>query len=203
MATTANTKQKNREASQPDARVQRSKKAVLAAAHELLSQAGLGGVSVDAVSERSGVAKTTIYRHWRSRTALLLDACSNLSARPQPPDTGTLRGDLETMALYLAGRLQTAGWANVLPSIVDAAERDPKLARLQASLHGEMRGAFKVIIERGQERGEVDAAADPTEVIAAVMGPLYYRRWFSREPLDEGFVRGVVERAVRTTSPAR
>src|SRR5437899_1011281 len=38
--------------------------------NELLSEAGLGGVSVDAVSKRSGVAKTTIYRHWPSRTAL-------------------------------------------------------------------------------------------------------------------------------------
>src|SRR5215475_14064822 len=94
MATTANTKQKNREASQPDARVQRSKKPVLAAAHELLSQPGLGGVSVDAVSERSGVAKTTIYRHWRSRTALLLDACSKLGNKPEAPDTGSLKGDV-------------------------------------------------------------------------------------------------------------
>ena len=198
LSSMADKRQKKRGSSRTDERIHRSKKAVLAAAHELLSKGGLGGVSVDAVSKRSGVAKTTIYRHWPSRTALLLDACSNLSARPQPPDTGTLQGDLETMALYLATRLQTAGWAKVLPSIVDAAERDPKLARLQASLHGEMRGAFRTIVERGQERGEVDKAIDPAELIAAVMGPLYYRRWFSREPLDEGFVRGVVERAVRT-----
>lgn len=190
-------------AARPDGRVLRSKKAVLAAAHQLLSEGGLGGVSVDAVSERSGVAKTTIYRHWPSRTALLLDACSTLTARPQPPDTGTLRGDLETMALYLAARLQTAGWAKVLPSIIDAAERDPKLAKLQATLHGEMRGAFRVIVERGQQRGEADRAIDPAELIAAVVGPLYYRRWFSRETLDEKFVRGVVDRAVRTAAPAR
>ena len=197
------TKQEKRGTYRPADRVLRSKTAVLAAAHELLSEGGLGGVSVDAVSERSGVAKTTIYRHWPSRTALLLDACSKLSARPQPPDTGTLRGDLETMALYLAARLQTAGWAKVLPSIVDAAERDPKLAKLQASLHGEMRGAFRTIVERGQERGEAETAIDPAELIAAVMGPLYYRRWFSREPLDEKFVRGVVERAVKTAASVR
>lgn len=180
----------------PGDRVQRSKQAVLTATHELLSEGGLGGVSVDAVSERSGVAKTTIYRHWPSRSALLLDACSRLSARPQAPDTGSLKGDLETMALYIAHRLRTANWAAVLPSIIDAAERNPELADLQARLHAEMRGAFRVIVERAQQKGELSGRVDPADVIACVLGPMYYRRWFSREALDERFVKGVVKRAL-------
>ena len=61
-------------AADADARVLRSRKAVLAATLRLLAEAGLSGVSVDEVSKRSGVAKTTIYRHWSSRSALLLDA---------------------------------------------------------------------------------------------------------------------------------
>jgi AcrR family transcriptional regulator len=182
-----------------DERILRSKKAVLEAAHRLLSEAGLGGVSVDEVSKRSGVAKTTIYRHWPSRSALLLDACANLSARPQAPDTGSLQGDLETLSLYIAANLRTASWATVLPSIIDAAERDSKLAELQKKLHGEMRTAFRLIVERAQKRGEIAASVEPSEVIAAILGPLFYRRWFSREPLDGRFVRGVVDRAVRTS----
>src|SRR5271157_53993 len=63
-----------------DERVRKSKEAVLATTHQLMSEAGLGGVSIDAVSKRSGVAKTTIYRHWPSRSALLLDACSKMGA---------------------------------------------------------------------------------------------------------------------------
>jgi AcrR family transcriptional regulator len=181
-----------------DDRVQRSKEAVLAATHELLSKSGLAGVSVDAVSERSGVAKTTIYRHWPSRSALLLEACSQLSARPQPPDTGSVKSDLETLAGYIAARLRTANWARVLPSIIDAAERDPKLAALQARLHGEMRAAFRTIVERAQTKGELPANTDPAEVIASVLGPLYYRRWFSRETLDERFVKNVVKRAIES-----
>jgi AcrR family transcriptional regulator len=186
-----------------DERVERSKKAVLAAAHQLLTEGGLGGVSVDEVSKRSGVAKTTIYRHWPSRTALLLEACSSLSARPQAPDTGAFRSDLETMTLFVAERLSTAAWASVMPSIIDAAERDPELARLQAQIHGEMRGAFRTIVERGQSRREVDAQINPTEFIAAVLGPLFYRRWISREALDEQFVRNVVERAVQAATRTR
>src|SRR5579871_945268 len=108
---------------EPDERVARSKRVVLAAAHELLTESGLSGVSVDEVSRRSGVAKTTIYRHWPSREALLLDACSQLTARPPVPDTGSVRSDLEALAGGAAMRLQQP-WATVLPSIVDSGERD-------------------------------------------------------------------------------
>jgi AcrR family transcriptional regulator len=180
-----------------DERVQRSKKAVLTATYQLLSEAGFSGVSVDAVSKRSGVAKTTIYRHWPSRSALLLDACSNMGSRPQAPDTGSLKGDLELLVKHTAHQLRTAAWATVAPSIIDAAERDQELANVQARTHSGVRSPFQTVIERAQQRGELSRDLDPSHVIAAIFGPLFYRRWFSREPLDEAFTKSVVERAIR------
>jgi AcrR family transcriptional regulator len=178
-----------------DERVQRSKKAVLAATYRLLSEAGLSGVSVDAVSERSGVAKTTIYRHWPSRSALLLDACSNMGSKPQAPDTGSFKGDLEVLIKYLAHQLRTAAWATVAPSIIDAAERDQELAKIQARIHSEMRAPFCTVVERARQKGELSRNLDSSHVVAAILGPLFYRRWLSREPLDEAFTNAIVERA--------
>jgi len=77
--------------------VRRSKEAVMAATYELLQETGLGGLTVDAVSERSGVAKTTIYRHWPTRSALVIDACSKLGTRREVPDTGSLAGDMAVL----------------------------------------------------------------------------------------------------------
>jgi AcrR family transcriptional regulator len=179
-----------------DERVEKSKRAVLAATYELLTKSGLSGVSVDEVSRRSGVAKTTIYRHWPSRESLLLDACSQLSTRPPVPDTGNLRTDLETLACGAANRLQQP-WATVMPSIIDAAERDKNLAQLQAGIHAQIRGAFVSVIERAQERGELPRSQDARELVASVLGPILYRRFFSRELLDEAFAKKVVERALR------
>ena len=179
-----------------DERVERSKKLVLAATHELLTKTGFGGVSVDEVSRRSGVAKTTIYRHWPSRNSLLMDACSKLSSRPQAPDTGSVKGDLELLAVMVSQKLHQP-WSTVLPSIIDAAERDKDLAHLYAQIHAQMRSAFGVVIERGQQRGEVSRKQDPAEIIAFILGPFFYRRWFSREPLSEAFAKRVVERAIR------
>jgi len=179
-----------------DERVEKSKKAVLAATYELLTKSGFSGVSVDEVARRSGVAKTTIYRHWPSRESLLLDACSQLSTRPPVPDTGRLRTDLETLACGAAIRLQQP-WATVLPSIIDAGERDKELAKLQAGIHAQMRGAFVAVVERGQERGELPRTHDARELVASIIGPILYRRFFSRESLDEAIAKRVVERALR------
>ena len=179
-----------------DERVEKSKKAVLATTYELLTKSGLSGVSVDEVSRRSGVAKTTIYRHWPSRESLLLYACSQLSSRPQVPDTGTLRGDLELLASIVAARLQQP-WATVMPSIIDAAERNKDLAKVQSGIHGQMRGALVTVIERAQERGELSRSHDARELVDCILGPIFYRRFFSREPLDETFARSIVHRALQ------
>ncbi len=186
-----------------DDRVRRSKETVLATTYQLMSEGGIGGVSIDEVARRSGVAKTTIYRHWPSRSALLLDACSKLGSRVDPPDTGSLEGDLRALAARLAGQLQTARWPTILPSIIDAAERDPELAQLHARLHAGFTAPYLAVIERAKTRGELPPHHDPADLVAAIMGPLFYRRWFSREPLDERFFKGVVASVLAGLRPER
>lgn len=177
-----------------DERVLKSKKAVMAATFQLLAEEGFSGVSVDEVSRRSGVAKTTVYRHWPSRSALLIDACSNLGAKPQAPDTGTFKGDLTALATHMAGRLRSDRWASILPSVIDAAERDPQLAEMHTRLHAGFMAPLYAIIDRAQKRGELPRDCEPSEIVAGIVGPLFYRRWFSRQPLDERFVKNIVER---------
>jgi AcrR family transcriptional regulator len=177
------------------ARVQRSKDAVLATTNELMSEAGIGGVSIDEVSRRSGVAKTTIYRHWPSRSALLLDASSRLGAPLRAPDTGSLEGDLTALVGYLAQQLNEARWPTILPSIVDAAERDPEIAAMHAKLQAGFAAPYLTVIEQAKKRGEV-SKREPADIVAAIYGPFFYRRWYSREPIDKPFVDSVVRMAL-------
>jgi AcrR family transcriptional regulator len=178
-------------------RVRRSKEAILKVTSELLSETGLGGVSVDEVSRRSGVAKTTIYRHWPTRSALLLDTCSRLGQTPVIPNTGNLKGDVTALALGIADGLRSARWPSVLPSIIDAAERDSEIAELHTRLHAARISPFHEIIDRAKAKGELPQDFDGSRLVAALLGPMFYRRWFSREKLDEKFVRGVVENALK------
>ena len=195
------TKKKNGAASspipEPDARVRRSREAVLAVTHQMMSETGLSGVSIDEVSKRSGVAKTTIYRHWPSRADLLLEACSKLGSKWEAPDTGSLRGDVETLAMALASFLRTAQAAKIIPSIVDAAEHDPKIAKLlHVHVHAGIMAPLYEVIERAQKKGEIGRSQDASHLIASIVGPLFFRRWFSREPLDAHFVRAIVHSTI-------
>jgi AcrR family transcriptional regulator len=187
-----------------DGRVRRSRDRVLATAFELLSENGVGGFSIDEVARRSGVAKTTIYRHWPSREALILDAASRISAEQEVPDTGSLEGDLTALLANLGHLLGTARWSSVVPSIVDVAERDPGFAAVHGKIQRGHAAAFREVIVRAAGRGLLPAETDPSTMISALIGPLYYRRWFSREPIDGQFVNTIVSNVIsgqRTGEP--
>ena len=149
-----------------DKRVQRSKEAVLETTHELLSEGGVSGVSMDEISRRSGVSKTTIYRHWPSRSALMLEACSKLNAWPETPDTGSLKDDVTALVTFLVHHLQSARGPTVFPSIIDAAEHDPEMARLQARIHAGLLAPFLAVAERAKKKGELPPGQSPSEFAA-------------------------------------
>jgi len=183
-----------------DGRVRRSKDAVLRATLDLLTEGGVGGVSVDEVSRRSGVAKTTIYRHWATRSDLILDACSRLSAEQEAPDTGGFESDVTALLTGIATLLGAARWSSVVPSIIDAAERDPELAHIHSRIQMGHTAPLQAVIAQAVRTGELPADTDRSAMIAALVGPLFYRRWFSREPLDQEFVRSIVRAAIKSSN---
>lgn len=170
-----------------------SRERVLSAALELLTESGLGGLTIDDVSKRSGVAKTTIYRHWSNRNALIVDACLRMTDGDQdPPDTGSIDTDLRAILTELADLLATARWSSIMPSIVDAAERDPEIAEVHSRLQVWHAAPMRAALERAVARGELSPEVDISAMASALRGPLYFRRWFTREPIDGPFVDLVV-----------
>ncbi|WP_198418766.1 TetR/AcrR family transcriptional regulator [Cryobacterium sp. TMT4-31] len=157
---------------------------MLSHTYALLVEEGFGGASIDEISRRSGVAKTTIYRHWPTRTELLLDACAQLGWSVDFVSTGAFESDIRVHLVELAQRLQTEGWTRLLPSILDAAERDPDVAEVQGTLQQAWAAPIRRIVEAAVDRGEISSDADPDTIAALALGPLYYRRWFSRQPID-------------------
>jgi AcrR family transcriptional regulator len=177
-------------------RVERSRHTVLATAFELLSEGGVASFTVDEVARRSGVAKTTIYRHWPTREALVIDACSRMIAQQETPDTGSLEGDVTAILVEIAHLLQTANWSFVLPSIVDTAERDPEFAEIHSRIQRGHTAPLREVLQRAAGRGELSAHVNVSTIVAALLGPLFYRRWFSREPIDDQFVKAIIKRVL-------
>jgi AcrR family transcriptional regulator len=177
-------------------RVQRSRELVLAAAYQSLCENGVGGFSVDEVARRSGVAKTTIYRHWPSREALVVDTCSQMTSEEAPPDSGSLEGDVTSILRNLGHILGTAKWSTVVPSIVDAAERDADFANVHANIQRGHAAPLRRVLDQAKANGGLRATADPSSIVSALIGPLYYRRWFSREPIDNQFIDMIVNNVI-------
>ena len=180
-----------------DERVRRSRMIVLAATAELLFERGFAGVSVDEISRRSGVAKTTIYRHWPTRADLLRDACSTIGTPQDVPDTGNFETDVTALMTDLAQLLRTKQWTSVLPSIIDAAERDPDIANMYSKLQHGYSVPFETVILRAVAKGELPEDTDAAMLIAALTGPLFFRRWFSRDPLTDAFAKQIVQQIIR------
>jgi AcrR family transcriptional regulator len=181
----------------PDVRIRRSRATVLEVTAELLLERGFAGVSVDEITRRSGIAKTTIYRHWPTRADLLRDACSSIGTPLEVPDTGSFEGDVTSLLTSLAHLLRSEKWTSVLPSVIDAAERDPDIAAVYSRLQEGYSAPLQSIIQRAMHKGELSKTTDAALLVAALTGPLFYRRWFSREPLTTAFAKQIVRLVLR------
>lgn len=190
-ATTSPGETPNRQAS----RVRRSRAKVLEAAVAVLADRGTASFSVDAVVERSGVAKTTIYRHWPNRSELLAAAIADLGGVSRIPNTGSLRGDL--LAFFRKGIDAVDGAhpdlrMRSLPGIIEAANRDPDLAAAGATVVAATVASLKPILERGLVRGEVRPDCDLEAMAHVLLGALFVHGAL-RYPTTGDYVRQVVD----------
>src|SRR5918994_7987408 len=87
---------------EPDPRVERSRRVILEAVLDELGAVGYGALTIEGVAARAGVGKSTIYRHWGGKLALVEDAFRTLKAQVVVPESGCLRdrviGMLEQVA---------------------------------------------------------------------------------------------------------
>jgi len=174
-----------------------ARRRVLAATVELVAERGIGQLSIEEVAARSGVAKTTIYRHWPGRTALILESVNAHFERVGAPDTGSLRGDLEAFFVGVARADEYGYNARVMPCLVEAATRDPEMADL-LELVGEQRTRIVLTIaERAQQRGELAGDIDPDVIVASIVGPLVFHKLVRRRPADDAFVARCLDVAVQ------
>jgi AcrR family transcriptional regulator len=183
----------------------RSEDAILQAALDLVADHGVSGLTVDAVAAKAGVGKQTIYRHWGSRARLIHAAISCMHDADDPPDTGTLRGDLTFLLERLVGFLNRDDTRRVLPSLIDAAERDPELAELRQVQIDQKRAVFEHVLRRAVERGELPPDADLDVMIDLLAGSFFYRRIVGRRPVAVADIEpllALVLRAVGATAPA-
>jgi AcrR family transcriptional regulator len=177
-------------------RSEKARTAILHATAELLLAHGLGGVSMDAVAERAGVSKATIYRWWPAKEALALDALYHESflAQPACQETGTLRGDLLSLIQPWVRLVCSRPYGRVIAALITKAQTDPGFAEeYRARFVEPRREEARAIFHRAIERGEIRADTKVEVGLDLLYGPLYHRLLHGHAPLSDQFVRDVVD----------
>ena len=149
--------------------------AIVRATLEVLLEEGFRGLSVDAVRQRAGVGKATIYRHFPDKDALVVAAIRSLhKAVEEPPDTGSLEGDVH--GLFAQGYLADPRITSFAPRLLAEAAGSPEMHAIFRSALIEPRRAFLgTILRRAVERGELRDDLDVELVLDLVAGPFIYR----------------------------
>ncbi len=177
-------------------RSEEARRKAIEAATDLIVERGVAALTIEEVAARSGVAKTTIYRHWPERPALILDTVRASFQHVGTPDTGTLRGDL--MAFFggliradLSGKV-----GRLMPCLIDAASRDPEMELLLERLGEERQAPIMEIVARAQARGELPEGLDERVVIGSIVGPIVFRKVMQRQPIDASYVEACLDVAI-------
>lgn len=182
----------------PGGRTARVAEAVIDATLAELAEVGYAALRVEAVAERAGVNKTTIYRRWGGKAGLVFTAAiERRGTLAPPPDTGSLRGDLIALLKEIRLGLKTP-WIAAL--IREAGPRTAANADLYELLDRFWPARFRTsdaIFERAVERGELPPGTDTGFLLEMISGPLYFHWLMLGHPLDDAFLDQVAEFALR------
>jgi AcrR family transcriptional regulator len=174
-------------------RSEEARRKALAAATDLIVERGVGNLTIEEVAARSGVAKTTIYRHWPERASLIVETVRATFEHVGTPDTGSLRGDLEA---YFGGMVRadlSGKVGKLMPCLIDAAARDPEIEMLLDRISVERQQPILAIVDRAQDRGELPRELDPRIVVGTIVGPIVFRKLVWRQPLDAAYLDGCLD----------
>jgi AcrR family transcriptional regulator len=179
----------------PGTVAERRRDAILDATRELLAEGGVHGLTIEGVAAHAGVAKTTIYRRWRSKEELalevLIDMVRGFIATPEHDDT---RAELTAFVGNAVRILGTTLMGRVMRGLVSDLAADPELMRaFQEKVVATRVAEVNRLVERGIARGDLRPDTDRELLHELLFGPVYYRLMLSGAPLDDTLAARVVD----------
>jgi AcrR family transcriptional regulator len=163
----------------PNRRSERARLAVLEAAMALCRETGFARLTIEAIAERAGVSKKTIYRWWPSKGAVLLEAVFDAAASVAPhADTGDLARDMTAQMMGVVALL-TPQDTSPVAAIIAEAQRDPAIAEaLREQVIRPNIERFEERMRSAQRAGEIPDDTDLGVALDLFYGPIYHRLVF-------------------------
>ena len=180
-------------AREEDPRIGRSRRIILQAVLDELGAVGYGALTIEAVAARAGVGKSTIYRHWDGKLALVEDAFRTLKASVQLLESGSLHDRVVDLLTQVAALIEASTYSSCMPALIEAAERDPQVRAFHVRFSTERRAVLVDLLADAVAEGELPPDADPALLADALVGSIVLRRLIIHEPLDPTQVPRLVD----------
>jgi AcrR family transcriptional regulator len=171
---------------------------ILKAALELMDETAFPQVTAEAIAERAGTSKATIYRWWPNKAAVVIEAFREAIAPELPlQDTGMLHEDLTTQVRNFARVLSGRG-GRMLRSFLAASQSDPDVAAAFRSIWSDpRRREAKEMLRQKQASGQLRKDADLDLVLDSLYGPLYYRFLVKNEPPSQKYAEALADLVIQ------
>ncbi|HEY3798160.1 MAG TPA: TetR/AcrR family transcriptional regulator [Caulobacteraceae bacterium] len=168
-----------------DPRVALSRQLILRAALDELGAVGYGAFTIESIAARSGVAKSTIYRHWPNKLALIAEAFETFHEQERPDiEGGSARERTQRIVRHVAEMVASSTFSACIPALIDGAERATELRTFHHRFQLEARKPLVAVIAEGVVAGDFRVDLDPQLAAQALLGAIFYRRLMSGEPFD-------------------
>ena len=179
-----------------------SHEAVLGAVLDILDKEGYRALTIEGVARHAGVGKQTIYRWWKSKPELVLEAYANHSASKLPmPDKGDVTADLASFFSGACKRLNDISGPTMRGLMADAVYDPGFLEILRDVLIAKRRDALMQVLKRGVARGQLRADADLVVMTDMLLGAVWYRLLVQHAKLDSRFAKQLVNDCLNGFAP--
>jgi len=169
---------------------------ILTAALEVMADVGYDRLTMDAVATRAKASKATLYRRWKTKADLVIEAIIATKGPTVIPDNGNLRQDLLDMFCGLGGMTDNQS-INMLGSLITAIHRDEEFAAAyRRDFVGPKIAASRAVYQRAQERGEIRSDIDVDLIAAALPGIVLHRVYIFGEHPTQDLVAQVIDQII-------
>jgi AcrR family transcriptional regulator len=180
-------------------RSEESREAILCATWELLKTTSVRDLSIEAIAKAAGVGKTTIYRWWENKAAVVVDAfLEKVTAEIPFPNTALAAPAFEKQFATLT-KAFSGDYGRIVAEILAEGQTCPSaLALFRDRFLLPRRQAARQVLEKGIQTGEFDPNLDIELAIDLLYGSLYYRLMLKHAPLDDSFGKDLPQLALRS-----
>lgn len=179
-----------------DPRVGHTRRAISRAALDEFAAVGYAGFRMESVAARAGVGRSTLYRHWADKTALIADALETLNVQPDPNRelvSGTARQRVELLLGHLARALTDSPVAACIPALIHATEHDSGIRDFFHRYSAGRRRRLTDVIAAGVSGGQFPARVDAEAASVALSGAVFYRRLMTADATDADFIADLID----------